>query len=364
MPALLARLALLITALLPRPGMAQLGDRLTEPYPPALCPSCAEWNVPQAPFRLHGNTYFVGTRGLSALLITSPQGHVLVDAGLPDSAPLILDNVRALGFDVGDIELIVNSHAHFDHAGGIAAVRRASGARVAASAASAPVLERGSARRDDPQYGVAFDFPAVPVTQIVADGQSVRVGPLALTAHLTAGHTPGGTSWSWRSCEGGRCLDLVYADSQTPVSADGFRFTDSPSTVADFERGFGVLERLPCDVLVTPHPGASSLWERVAAGADALVDPGACRAYAASARQLLRRRLEAERSPRGDAARRAGQRRAEWPRRPDLPATRAPGGAAAGRAGTRACEAGSGWTWRAGPPWPSPADQARGCACL
>lgn len=271
------------------------------------CSRCAEWNVPQKPFRVFGNTYYVGTHGLSAILVTSPRGHVLIDGALPQSAPQVLANVRALGFRVRDIRLIVNSHTHFDHAGGIAAVQRASGARVAASAASAPALERGTSGRDDPQYGSLPAYPAVrgPV-RIVADGETVRVGDLALTAHATPGHTPGGTTWTWRSCEAGRCLDLVYADSQTPVSSDDFYFsrnTTYPNAVADFERGATVLEHLSCDVLLTPHPDASGLWERLAArdagNPDALIDRGACARLAATAREQLARRLADERAKLG-----------------------------------------------------------------
>lgn len=280
---------------------AQGGDPLTRPYPPAECSSCAGWNEPQAPVRLHGNTYYVGTRGLAALLITSPQGHVLIDGALPNSAPLILENVRTLGFEAGDIKLILNSHAHFDHAGGIAALQRATGARVAASAPSAPVLERGASLAGDPQYGSLLDFPAVRNVRRFADGETLRVGPIAVTAHLTPGHTPGGTTWTWRSCDDAGCVDMVYADSQTPVSADGFRFTDSPAyptAVADFERGFRTLETLSCDILVTPHPAASSLWERLAGGPGKLIDREACKRYAATARQQLQRRLETERRAR------------------------------------------------------------------
>lgn len=277
---------------------AQTADALTRAYPQEDCPSCAAWNEPHAPARLHGNTYYVGTGGLAALLITSPAGHVLIDGGLPNSAPLILENVRALGFDPQDIRLILNSHAHFDHSGGLAALQRASGAQVAASEPSAPVLERGNSGEDDPQYGVLLDFPAVQDVRRFADGETLRVGPLAVTAHLTTGHTPGGTTWAWRSCDGADCVDFVYADSQTPISADGFRYLDHPSLVSGFERGHRTLEALSCDVLVTPHPAASSLWERLARGRGGLVDRDACRRYAANARQQLQRRLETERAGR------------------------------------------------------------------
>ncbi|HYH82399.1 MAG TPA: subclass B3 metallo-beta-lactamase [Longimicrobium sp.] len=297
----LAAIGATLLALANTTAAAQTGDPLTRPYPQADCSNCATWNQPHAPVRLHGNTYYVGTNGLAALLITSPQGHVLIDGGLPNSAPLILANVRALGFNVRDIELILNSHVHFDHAGGIAALQRATGARVAASGPSAPVLERGSSLVGDPQHGTLLDFPRVRNVRRFADGETLRVGPIAVTAHLTPGHTPGGTTWTWRSCDGAGCLDLVYADSQTPISADGFRFTDSPaypSAVADFERGHGKLETLRCDILITPHPSASSLWERLARGPAGLVDREACKRYAAAARQQLARRLETERGTR------------------------------------------------------------------
>jgi metallo-beta-lactamase class B len=293
----LARLALLAALASPSSLLAQAGSPAAAGQPDRPCPSCAEWNAPQRPFRIYGNSYYVGTHGLGAILITSGEGHVLIDGALPESAPQILANIRALGFRTEEVKLILNSHAHFDHAGGIAALQRATGAAVAATPSSAAVLERGASGPDDPQYGVLLSYPPVRDVRAVADGETLRVGPLALTAHATPGHTRGGTSWSWRSCEDGRCLELVYADSQTPVSADGFRFTGSQAT-ADFERGFAVLERIPCDVLLTPHPGASRLWERIAArdgGAkDALVDRDACRRYAAAAREQLARRLASE----------------------------------------------------------------------
>ncbi|HEU4723633.1 MAG TPA: subclass B3 metallo-beta-lactamase [Gemmatimonadaceae bacterium] len=267
------------------------------------CPSCAEWNAPQRPIRLHGNTYYVGTHGLSAILITSSAGHVLIDGALPESVPIIRANVESLGFRIRDVKLIVNSHAHYDHAGGIAELQRASGARVMASEWSAGVLMRGRSMRGDPQFDVALDFPAVRGVRRLSFGDTLRVGPIAIVPHATAGHTPGGTTWSWRSCDGARCLDFVYADSETPVSADGFLFTGSttyPDAIADFERGHAILERLSCDVLVTPHPTASALWTRVSAKdgtvGSTLVDRDACKRYAASARRALADRLAKERS--------------------------------------------------------------------
>jgi metallo-beta-lactamase class B len=289
---------------LPSSLAAQTPDSTTA-YPADVCPSCAGWNAPQAPLRIFGNSWYVGTRGLAAILITSNEGHVLIDGGLPESAPQIVESIAALGFRIEDVKLLLNSHAHYDHAGGIAALQRASGAAVAASASAARVLERGNSGRDDPQFGLLLPFPAVADVAVVADGDTLRVGPLAITAHFTPGHTPGGTTWSWRSCEGERCVSIVYADSQTPVSADDFHFTRSvtyPSAIADFQRGFAVLEGLSCDVLITPHPGASSLWQRVdardAGNPEALIDGDACKRYATAARERLAGRVAAEQEAR------------------------------------------------------------------
>jgi metallo-beta-lactamase class B len=259
------------------------------------------WNQAQAPFRIFGNTWYVGVRGLSAVLITSDEGHVLIDGDLPESVPRIAASIGALGFRIQDVKLILNSHVHFDHAGGIAGLQRLSGARVAASAKSAVVLRRGTSGPDDPQYGELPAIASIDEVAVFADGETLRVGPIALTAHLTPGHTPGGTSWTWTSCERARCLNMVYADSLTPVSAPGFEFSRSqhhPDAVSDFERSFATLASLPCDVLLSTHPDASDFWSRVerrAQGdAGALVDPKACARYVADGRERLRKRLVME----------------------------------------------------------------------
>jgi metallo-beta-lactamase class B len=269
------------------------------------CPECIEWNAPRAPFRIHGNTYYVGTAGLSALLITSSAGHVLIDGALPESAARIAENVRALGFRVEDIEVILNSHAHFDHAGGIPALQRLSGAQVMASPWSARVLRTGASTAEDPQYGILPSYERSEVSRELADGDTVRVGDVTLRAHFTPGHTPGGTSWSWQSCENARCLDFVYADSQTPVSADDFLFSRTqrstyPSVLADFERGLAAIESLACDVLIAPHPGITDLFARMdrrARGeAVELRSPGVCRTFVANARQRISQRVATERA--------------------------------------------------------------------
>src|SRR5690349_5792661 len=170
------RLLLALVAAAAPPLGAQTADTLRVDYSAARCPNCTEWSVAQRPFRIFGNTYYVGTHGLASILVTSTRGHILIDGALPASAPQILANIRALGFRVDDVRLILNSHAHFDHAGGIAALQRASGARVAASPWSARVLERGASLPDDPQYGVAFSYPPVHNVRVIADGETLHIG--------------------------------------------------------------------------------------------------------------------------------------------------------------------------------------------
>ena len=266
------------------------------------CPECAVWNAPQAPLRIYGNTYYVGPHGLSSIMVTSDAGHVLMDGALPESAPQIAANIRSLGFRLEDVKLIVNTHVHFDHAGGIAELQRLSGARVVASPWSAEVLSKTGSGRGDPQYGSIQRITLVPHVDILRDGETFHVGNISVTAHLTPGHTPGGTSWTWRSCENGRCLDMVYADSVTPVSGDGFKFsasTEYPDAVKDFERTFAFLDKVPCDIVLTTHPDASGFWRRVeerrkGASPDPMIDPTACRQLADRAREQLRERLADE----------------------------------------------------------------------
>lgn len=266
----------------------------------AACPSCATWNTPQAPVRIHGNSWYVGTRGLTAILITSPQGHILIDGGLEESAPLIAASIRAAGFLLEDVKLLLTSHVHYDHAGGIATLQRATGARVAALGPAAEVLRTGRTRPNDPQHGTLVPIGPVLRVTTIRDRDTLRVGPLTVTAHHTGGHTPGGTTWTWQACDSLVCRDVVYADSQSPISAAGFRFTGSEALTL-FRAGHARLETLSCDILVTPHPEASRFWQRIDARtggrSDALVDREACRAYAANYREQLEARLARERTP-------------------------------------------------------------------
>jgi len=270
--------------------------------PPPACTMCEQWNAPQKPFQVYGNTYYVGVKGLSSALITSPAGHVLVDGGLPQSAPLIAANIRALGFRVEDIKLILNTHAHFDHAGGIAELQRMSDALVVASSSAALALATGQVGPNDPQYGTATSYPPVPDMRLVHDRETITAGTIEVTAQFTPGHTPGGVSWTWRSCEGSRCLNVVFADSINPVSREGFKFSadsDYPNALQDFERSFKTLAALPCDILLSAHPDFSDMqgkllkWRET--GKNAFIDAEGCRKYVAAARISLSKRIAAER---------------------------------------------------------------------
>ena len=251
------------------------------------------WDDRAPPRRVFGNVYYVGTCGITALLVASPQGHVLLDGATAAAGPAIAANIQALGFRLADVKAILNSHEHSDHAGGLAHLQNATGAPVMVLAPAVATLERGAGDRDDPQSGVLDRFPPVAAVQPLADGQVVRVGELALTAHATPGHAPGGTSWTWVSCQDGRCLDLVYADSLTAAADKHYRFSDHPGYVAAFGRSIDAVAALPCDILVTPHPLASNLFARMD-GSAALADPDACRRYADAARERLDRRLADE----------------------------------------------------------------------
>lgn len=229
------------------------------PDPAIDCSDCGDWNQPRAPSKVFGNTFYVGPAGLSVVLITSPEGHILVDGALSQSVPIIDQNIRALGYATGDVKLIVNSHAHYDHAAGIAALQRYTGATVAAMADGARALAQGGPIESDPQFGFgkSMSFPPVAKVQAMRDGETLRVGPLAITGHHTPGHTPGGATWTWRSCEGTTCKDIVFADSLTAVSAPGFRYTAQPGLVDSFRRTISKVASLPCDIVIAAHPSFS-----------------------------------------------------------------------------------------------------------
>jgi metallo-beta-lactamase class B len=260
--------------------------------------AAAEREGPQDPFQLYGNSYYVGTQGLSSVLITSEAGHILIDGATPKSAVQIAAHIRKLGFKLEDIRYILTSHEHFDHAGGIAELQALSGATVITSPAAKPVLASGKTDKGDPQAGNDMpDMKPVGAIRTVRDGETVEVGSLSVKANYTPGHTQGGISWTWKAFENGRAMNMVYADSLNAIAGPGFRYSANtlyPTAKADIERSIARVAALPCDILVTAHPDAVDLIERQAKGKAALVDPGACQRYAETGRVRLAKTLAEE----------------------------------------------------------------------
>ncbi len=255
------------------------------------------WSDAAPPAHIHGNTYYVGTCGISVLLVTSPAGHVLIDGATEEAVPSILANIRALGFDPRDVKYIIGSHEHVDHMGGFAALKAATGAQLLVSQAAREAVETGRTNTADPQAGIISDMKPVTVDGTLAFdpelGDIIVAKPtriMGLRPFRTPGHTDGGTSWSWRSCENGRCLMLAYVDSLSAISRDDYRFSDHPERVTPYRETFARVEKMPCDLLITPHPGVSDLFERLS-GAEPLVDSQACGRLVETMRKRLDDRL-------------------------------------------------------------------------
>jgi metallo-beta-lactamase class B len=256
------------------------------------CKDSDEWEKAGPPYRIHGDTYYVGTCGIAAILVASSDGHILIDTGTEAGADVVKANIEKLGFKIEDVAILLTSHEHFDHVGGIAKMRNWSGGEIWTSGPATNVLRSGKDSPDDPQFGLHPPMAPAAVARAIADGEKVERGATRLTAIATPGHTPGALSWSWESCEGKDCLTIVYADSLNPISNDIYRFSDHPEYLAAFRQGIERLAQADCDLLLTPHPSASAMPRRLASGG--LRDAGACRAYAAAIMERLEKRLQKE----------------------------------------------------------------------
>jgi metallo-beta-lactamase class B len=267
-----------------------------ETYGPLFASECKDWDdydKPAPPVRIFGNTYLVGTCGISSILIADPAGDILIDGGTDKDAALIAANIRRLGFAPTDVKYLLHSHEHFDHVGGLAELQRLTGAQLLASPAAATALNSGTPSAGDPQAGLKQTFPAAHVNRVVRDGEQVRIGNVVLIALATPGHTPGALTWHWGSCQGGVCRQIVYADSLTPVSDKSYRFSDHPEYLAAYRASIAKVAALPCDILLTPHPSASDMIRRLAPGKP-LDDADGCRDYAAQLTKQLDERLAKE----------------------------------------------------------------------
>ncbi len=259
------------------------------------------WRAPVPPRQLVGNIYYVGAIGVSSYLITTPEGHILLDTGFEDTVPIIQHSVEQLGFKVADIKIILSSHAHVDHVGGHARMKQLTGAQICMSAADARTLESGGA--DDfiqwPKETILY--APIKADRLVADGERVVLGGVALTAHLTPGHTRGATTWSMEVDDGGVARHVVFFSSAS--INPGTRLLNNPlypNFVSDFEATFAKLQALPCDIFFAPHGGQFSMAEKFArlgrAGeGNPFVDPKGWKRLVDGAEQAYRDQLAAER---------------------------------------------------------------------
>ena len=209
------------------------------------------WNQPIKPFRIAGNLYYVGASDLSSLLIVTPQGHILLDSGLVETVPQIQQNVAQLGFRLEDVKVLINTHAHYDHAGGLALLKRLTGATLMASEADAALLAAGG--KGDPNFGDRLAYEPVKADRILHDGDKVELGGVTMTAHLTPGHTKGNTTWTMTVTEDSKHYNVVVVGSTSTL---GYKLVDNPNypgIVADYQRTFQILKSLPCDIFLAPH---------------------------------------------------------------------------------------------------------------
>jgi len=282
------------------------------PPPPRALPSAPSsvwvkrlfdsWRGPVPPQHLVGNIYYVGASGVSSFLITTPAGHLLLDTGFDDTVPLIQHSVEQLGFRVTDIKFILSSHAHIDHVGGHARMQKLTGAQIVMSAADARTLASGGADDFIPWPKETILYAPAKADRIVADGERVVLGGVALTAHLTPGHTRGATTWTMDVADGGVTRHVVFFSSAS--INDGTRLIANPrypDLVRDFEATFATLRALPCDIFFAPHGGQFAMAQKFAALEHAgpvnpFVDPDGWKRLIAGAEKAFRDQLALERA--------------------------------------------------------------------
>ena len=260
-----------------------------------------DWTEPFPAFRIAGNLYYVGSKGLANYLITTPQGHILINSDLEDNVPMIRASIESLGFKFTDVKILLISHAHYDHDAGSAMIKKLTGAKYMVMETDVPVVESGG--KSDFQYGndPAMLYPPTKVDRVLRDGDEVKLGDAVLTARLTPGHTKGCTTWTMKVKESGKARDVVIVGS--PNVNPGYKLIGNsayPQIAEDFERTFRVLNSLPCDYFLGAHGSYFDLetkYTQLKAGVStAFIDPVGYRNYVAERERAFRKELAKQKS--------------------------------------------------------------------
>ena len=272
------------------------GDEFSPEHFAAECDRWDEWDKPAPPFRIYGGTYHVGTCGITAILVTSPDGHLVIDSGTQWGGAIVAANIVKLGFSLTDVRYLTHTQEHGDHIGGIAYLKNRTGARMIASDRAKSVFETGIINTDDPQYAIEqTPMATLTVDRLINDGESIVLDKKSVVARFTPGHSPGAISWRWEECEEDACLSLVFTDGMGPFSAEDYRWTDHPEYLADYRESVAWLESVDVDICLAAHPSQMRLIERIQEGK--LVDRNICREGGASIRERIDIIVDAESTP-------------------------------------------------------------------
>jgi len=262
----------------------------------AFAQATPDWTNPFPPYRIIGNVYYVGSQGLASYLITTKEGHILINSSLESSVPLIRESIEKLGFKFGDVKILLISHAHWDHCAGSAAVKELTGAKYMVMDADVPEIEAGG--KGNFQYGDSptSRYQPTKVDRVLHDGEAVKLGDAVLTAHLTPGHTKGTTTWTMKAKEGDRTYNVVIIGS--PNVNAGYKLVNNalyPQIASDYERMFRILKSLPCDVFLGAHGnyyGMEAKYARMKEhAANPFIDPEGYKSYVAEREQTFRAEL-------------------------------------------------------------------------
>ncbi|HVF70814.1 MAG TPA: subclass B3 metallo-beta-lactamase [Chthoniobacterales bacterium] len=261
-----------------------------------------KWNQPITPFRIAGNLYYVGAVEITSYLITTPEGHFLLDGGFVETAPLIARNIQQLGFKLTDVKFLINSHAHYDHASGLAELKKLTGAKFLASEGDAELLRNGG--HGDFRFGDRLAFPPVVPDKVIRDAEPIQLADQIMVPYLTPGHTKGTTTWTTKIRDGDKSYDVVFVGSQSSLDYQFVGQESYPGILADFEKSFATLNRLPCDIFLASHGNFFHLvekHERLLRGeTTAFVDPEGYKNYLRDSEKDFREKLARQKNPTRD----------------------------------------------------------------